>query len=97
MPLDENYNDEDNISTAKEFRPPSEWNQVVSGSSNGHFRITRPPHNIGLGWGDWDLYRKWESYGRRVTPDMVEKGDWVNQISSFNFASANNSNSITRI
>ncbi|KAI0549849.1 hypothetical protein F4679DRAFT_573261 [Xylaria curta] len=74
-----------------------EWNEVVSGSSNGHFRKTRAPRDVGLGWGDWHLYAEWESYGRRVTPDMVEKKDWVKEISSFEFVKANDPSSITKI
>ncbi|KAI0538889.1 hypothetical protein GGR58DRAFT_500676 [Xylaria digitata] len=56
MPLEQGYDEEDNISTAKEFRPPSQWKQVVTGSSNGHFSTIRIPNDIGLGWGDYDLF-----------------------------------------
>ncbi|KAI0409921.1 hypothetical protein F4802DRAFT_592802 [Xylaria palmicola] len=48
MPLDQGYDEEDNITTSKQFRPPSQW--------------------------------KRQSYGRRITLDMVEKKDWVRKL-----------------
>ncbi len=56
MPLEQGYDEEDNISTAEKFCPPSQWKQVVTGSSNGHFPTIRIPKGIGLGWGDYDLF-----------------------------------------
>ncbi|KAI1737654.1 hypothetical protein F4680DRAFT_427527 [Xylaria scruposa] len=56
MPLEREYNEEDNISTAKKFRPAGQWKNVVTGSSNGHFPTVRVPKGIGLGWGDYDLF-----------------------------------------
>ncbi|KAI1123207.1 hypothetical protein F5Y10DRAFT_286388 [Nemania abortiva] len=76
MPFNRVYDKEDNISTAKEFRPPSEWKQVVSGSSGGHYPIIRRPAGVGAGWGDYDKFTQWQMYGRRVTPDMVEDKKW---------------------
>ncbi|KAI1128732.1 hypothetical protein F5Y10DRAFT_264762 [Nemania abortiva] len=46
MPLEQEYDEEDNISTAKTFRPPNEWEQVVTGSSNGHIPIIRTPRDM---------------------------------------------------
>ncbi len=95
MPLEENYDDEDNISTAKEFRPPNEWKQVVSGSSNAHFRKTRRPHGIGLGWGDYDKFYEWESHGRRVTPDMVVEKEWSTKLSDLDYVDSEDPSLIT--
>ncbi|KAI1122361.1 hypothetical protein F5Y10DRAFT_287244 [Nemania abortiva] len=96
-PLEENYKEEDNISTAEQFRPPNEWDQVVSGSSNGHFKTTRRPPGVGCGWGDYDRFAQWESYGRKVTLDMVEKKDWDTELTPLEFVSADDPSSTTTI
>ncbi|KAI0191658.1 hypothetical protein EV127DRAFT_480109 [Xylaria flabelliformis] len=84
----ETYKEEDNISTAKKFRPPSEWDNLVSGSSGGHLRKIQLPRDIGAGWGDYHLFDQWQSYGRQVTADMVENKEWSTQLDEITFVSA---------
>lgn len=54
LPLEEGYEEEENISTAQKFRPSSEWKGMVTGTSSGHFPKIRRPRDISLGWGGYD-------------------------------------------
>ncbi|KAM0430999.1 hypothetical protein ACHAPT_005633 [Fusarium lateritium] len=47
-----------------------------SATSTGHILQHPRPAGVCLGWGDYDKYTHWQSYGRRVPKDMVEKKYW---------------------
>lgn len=79
-PLDENYDEEDNISTAKQFRPQSEWKRVVTASSGSHMPYPSRPAGVGVGWGDYDMFHQWQNHGRKVTVDMLEEKPWSKEI-----------------
>ncbi len=34
------------------------------------------PGNIGLGWGDYDNFEDWQSSGRQLKLELVDKKDW---------------------
>ncbi|KAL7799318.1 hypothetical protein V8C43DRAFT_313362 [Trichoderma afarasin] len=58
------------------FNPNLEFSERRSATSTGHLLQFERPPNVGLGWGDYDRFTEWQSYGRQVTKDMVEKKDW---------------------
>ncbi|KAM0322275.1 hypothetical protein ACHAQA_009564 [Verticillium albo-atrum] len=48
-----------------------------SATSIGHLiKHPRPP-GVGVGWGGYDEFIEWQSYGREVTLNMVKKEDWT--------------------
>ncbi|RYC62775.1 hypothetical protein CHU98_g3434 [Xylaria longipes] len=85
MPLNKVYDEADNISTTTEFQPPNEWDQVVTGSSAAHYPIIRRPAGVGAGWGDYDKFAQWQSYGRRIKADMVENKKWDKEMTELVF------------
>ncbi|KAK1980141.1 hypothetical protein LZ30DRAFT_690158 [Colletotrichum cereale] len=67
------------IAKSMSFAPPDSHNDVSerrSATSTGHILQYRRPAGVCLGWGGYDEHTHWQSFGRRVTKDMVEKRDW---------------------
>ncbi|KAL6698547.1 hypothetical protein J3F84DRAFT_345505 [Trichoderma pleuroticola] len=75
----ENGSDPATIAQSPSFAPPNpnlEFSERRSATSTGHILQYERPPGVSLGWGDYDRFAKWQSFGRRVTKDMVEKKDW---------------------
>lgn len=55
-----------------------ETSERRSATSAGHFAIHRRPRDVPVGWGGYDEFIDWQSYGRQVTKAMVEEldDDW---------------------
>ncbi|KKP04464.1 hypothetical protein THAR02_03408 [Trichoderma harzianum] len=58
------------------FNPNLQFSERRSATSTGHILQYERPPNVGLGWGDYDRFTEWQSHGRQVTKDMVEKKEW---------------------
>lgn len=48
-----------------------------SATSTGHLIVHGRPRDVCLGWGGYDDFLDWQSYGRQVTEQMVKEEDWV--------------------
>ncbi|KAH7040030.1 uncharacterized protein B0I36DRAFT_426578 [Microdochium trichocladiopsis] len=68
---DETTVKEQSLSFAPSFRPRSGLSTFASATSNGHFHLHRRPARVGLGWGGYDRFDDWQSYGRQIKPEMV--------------------------
>lgn len=67
------------LSQSPSFAASDRWNEISerpSATSTGHVLQHQRPYGVPLGWGGYDRYIHWQSYGRRVTKDMVEEGNW---------------------
>lgn len=67
------------LSQSPSFAAPDRWNEISerrSATSTGHLLQYQRPYGVPLGWGGYDRYTHWQSYGRRVTKDMVKEGNW---------------------
>ncbi|KAI1255944.1 hypothetical protein MGN70_002103 [Eutypa lata] len=47
-----------------------------SATSSSHVHKYRRPALVSVGWGDYDLFHEWQSCGRHITEEMVEKKEW---------------------
>ena len=47
-----------------------------SATSTGHVFHQPRPRSEGLGWGGYDAFNAWQSYGRQVTKDLVKDEKW---------------------
>jgi len=56
---------------------PEPFSERRSATSTGHIIKHSAPAHVGLGWGDYDLFIDWQSYGREIPKDAVEKKDWL--------------------
>ncbi|KAM4058940.1 hypothetical protein HRG_008183 [Hirsutella rhossiliensis] len=77
--IGQNGSDPATIAQSPSFLPPDRHDDMSerrSATSTGHILQHRRPAGVGLGWGDYDRHVRWQSYGRRVTKDMVEKQNW---------------------
>jgi hypothetical protein len=54
-----------------EYRLSSESKVFVSATSQGHAFAYNTPANAGLGWGDFDAFNEWQSYGRMTKGDLL--------------------------
>ncbi|KAL7913143.1 hypothetical protein GGI35DRAFT_491378 [Trichoderma velutinum] len=75
----QNGSDPATIAQSPSFAPPNRQNQFSerrSVTSTGHLLQYQRPVEIGYGWGDYDQHTYWQSFGRRVTKDMVEDKNW---------------------
>jgi hypothetical protein len=58
------------------FVPAAQMTDLRSATSGGHaLKFLRPPR-VGAGWGDYDTFDNWQSYGRQLKPEMVERNGW---------------------
>ncbi|GFP57568.1 hypothetical protein TASIC1_0008040900 [Trichoderma asperellum] len=67
------------LSQSPSFAASDRWNEISerrSATSTGHLLQYQRPYGVSLGWGGYDRYTHWQSYGRRVTKDMVKEGNW---------------------
>jgi hypothetical protein len=72
----EDQNPQDCISFSS-FQPPGKSsNNLATATSHGHAHVYTRPENVGLGWGDYDLFNEWQSQGRHITKEMVEEKKW---------------------
>lgn len=60
------------------FQPPGKSsNSLATATSSGHAHVYNRPTNVGLGWGDYDLFREWQSHGRYIPRYMEEDKEWT--------------------
>lgn len=45
-------------------------------TSRGHLSRFPHPPQVGVGWGDYDLFSEWQAHGREVKKSMVEDKEW---------------------
>lgn len=67
------------ISQSLSFAPAGHQNELTerrSATSTGHILLHRRPAGVPLGWGGYDEYTTWQSFGRRIDKDTVKKGEW---------------------
>lgn len=74
--LGNNCDTQDSISLSSSFIPPGAVSDVRSTTSSGHVHKYRRPLQVGVGWGDYDAFNEWQSYGRHIDSEMVEKKKW---------------------
>ncbi|RFU73324.1 hypothetical protein TARUN_8932 [Trichoderma arundinaceum] len=75
----QNGSDPATIAQSPSFAPPNCHNQFSerrSATSTGHLLQHQRPADVSYGWGDYDQNTYWQSFGRRVTKDMVENKNW---------------------
>lgn len=75
----QNGSDPATIAQSPTFAAPSRQDQFSerrSATSTGHLLQFQRPSDVGYGWGDYDQFTEWQSFGRRVTKDMVENKNW---------------------
>lgn len=61
------------------YLPPERYNDLSerrSATSTSHILQYKRPTGVSLDWGGYDELTSWQSFGRRVSKDMVEKQDW---------------------
>lgn len=58
------------------LQPPGTLYDLRSATSSSHVHKYRRPAPVSVGWGDYDLFHEWQSCGRHITEDMVEKKEW---------------------
>ncbi|KAH9892365.1 hypothetical protein F4778DRAFT_750347 [Xylariomycetidae sp. FL2044] len=81
MPLSSLAGASPSSSLAQEFKPVPEMTDKRSATHQGHtFRINRPG-DIGLGWGDYDMFNEWQSRARMIKPEMVSDTEWSTTVS----------------
>ncbi|KID85530.1 hypothetical protein MAJ_11216, partial [Metarhizium majus ARSEF 297] len=71
------------IAQSLSFASPEHRNEVPeirSATSTGHTLRYRRPADVCPGWGDYDRFTRWQSYGRSVTRDMVENTKWSTEL-----------------
>ncbi|WYZ35849.1 hypothetical protein EsH8_X_000496 [Colletotrichum jinshuiense] len=77
--IGKNGSDPATMAQSPSFAPPDRHDQVSesrSATSTGHVLQHARPAGVCYGWGDYDQHTHWQSFGRRVTKDMVEKQNW---------------------
>ncbi|KAI1396449.1 hypothetical protein F4819DRAFT_475181 [Hypoxylon fuscum] len=72
---------QDSPSLAPSFKPPAEQPNPRSATSSGFVHRYPRPGGVGAGWGDHDLFGKWQSYGRMIEFDMIPEIEWSNDMS----------------
>lgn len=75
----QNGSDPATIAQSPTFATPNRQNQFSesrSATSTGHLLQFQRPTEVGYGWGDYDQLTYWQSFGRRLTKDMVENKNW---------------------
>lgn len=71
--------DPETMNQSPSYAPPDRWDETSerrSATSTGHVLQYQRPNAVPLGWGGYDRYIRWQSYGRRVTKDMVKEENW---------------------
>ncbi|CAG9994480.1 unnamed protein product [Clonostachys byssicola] len=56
--------------------------EARSATSTGHVIVHPRDSTVGAGWGDYDKHIRWQSYGRRLTKDMVEEKEWSTDLAA---------------
>ncbi|CAG9946225.1 unnamed protein product, partial [Clonostachys rosea f. rosea IK726] len=67
------------IAKSLSFAPPEsehDNSEARSATSTGHVIVYPRDSDVCAGWGDYDKRIRWQSYGRRLTKDMVEEKEW---------------------
>lgn len=76
----QNGSDPATIAQSPSFAPPDRHHELLerrSATSTGHILQHRRPASVCLGWGGYDEHTHWQSFGRRLTKDMVLEQDWL--------------------
>ncbi|KAM0514557.1 hypothetical protein ACHAPE_006853 [Trichoderma viride] len=71
--------DPETMNQSPSYALPDRWDEISerrSATSTGHVLQYQRPNVVPLGWGGYDRYIRWQSYGRRVTKDMVKEENW---------------------
>ncbi|EON96699.1 hypothetical protein UCRPA7_7798 [Phaeoacremonium minimum UCRPA7] len=58
------------------FTPVKDMTEKRSATSTGHIHQWRRPIGIGPGWGSYDDFTTFQSYGRRIPKELVEERTW---------------------
>lgn len=58
------------------FRPAGEIQKLCPATFVGHTHKYPRPNGVGAGWGGYDKFALWQSFGRHVDPSLVEEEDW---------------------
>lgn len=78
-----NGSDPTTIAQSPSFAPPENHKEKAeqrSATSTGHIPQFQRPAGVCLGWGGYDEFAVWQSFGRRVPQDQVEKKDWLTDV-----------------
>ncbi|KAI1770077.1 hypothetical protein F4818DRAFT_279161 [Hypoxylon cercidicola] len=69
------------------LQPTAAPSDPRSATSRAHCKVHERPPGVGVGWGDYDTFKQWQSYGRLVKKDLVEEGTWSKTINELEFIS----------
>ncbi|KAK1767899.1 hypothetical protein QBC33DRAFT_619363 [Phialemonium atrogriseum] len=58
------------------FTPVKDMTETRSATSTGHLHQWVRPAGIGAGWGAYDDFTTFQSYGRRIAKELVEEREW---------------------
>ena len=77
--LGENGPDDAAKKESPSYADPARRNELSerrSATSTGHIIMHPRPASVCLGWGGYDKYTDWQSYGRRIDRKWVEMEGW---------------------
>ncbi|EHK17760.1 uncharacterized protein TRIVIDRAFT_66661 [Trichoderma virens Gv29-8] len=77
--IGQNGSDPATLAKSPSFAPPDRHKEATdrrSATSTGHVLLYQRPAGVCAGWGGYDDYTQWQSFGRRIHKDMVEKQEW---------------------